>query len=180
MAKNLRQLPIVVDIPQPCAADWAAMPGDARVRHCAVCDKDVHALSELSEASMLSLLARANVCVRLQVAPDGGIVHRDHVAGKRAARVVATAALVALAACSTAEPSVNTPPAATRADATPAIAGSVAVAPELATEPIPSARPHLLGRLPLRVPPASATSPTPPPRHLAGAPVMRRPDPSKP
>ncbi len=122
MAKNTRQLPMVIDIPTPCAADWEAMVGDARVRHCALCNKDVHALSDLSEA-----------------------------------RVVATAALAALAACSAQDPSgtEDTGPAISApvvlAVAGPPAASSPALVPvpeSAATIAEPSTAPHPLPTAP--------------------------------
>ena len=94
MAKNLRQLPIVVDLPKPCAANWETMAGGEQVRHCALCDKDVHLLS----AARVAALLERGACVRFEVASDGAVIHRGWKPG-RAARVVATAALTALAAC---------------------------------------------------------------------------------
>jgi hypothetical protein len=39
-----------IRIASPCAADWNAMTGDERVRHCGACKKDVFNLSALTLA----------------------------------------------------------------------------------------------------------------------------------
>ena len=148
MANKSRQLPLVIDIPAPCAADWNGMPGDERVRHCAVCDKDVHSLSELSAAGIASLLERGNVCLRLRIEADGSVVHRRRRSNGRAARIVATAALAAMAACG--KQTQGSPPLpANEATAAPANA----VAPATTVEPDTSALPAVIG---------SAASPPPP------------------
>lgn len=126
MAKNVRQLPIVIDLPSPCEADWEAMAGGGQVRHCALCDKDVHLLSRLS-ATRVAALLESGACVRFEVASDGAVIHRGWKPG-RAARVVATAALAALAACG--KQLGGAPPVTTVGGTSPA-ASTPAAAPQL-------------------------------------------------
>jgi len=167
MAKSIRQLPLVIDIPTPCQADWNAMTGDARVRHCALCNKDVHALSELDEANVVSLLERGDVCVRLQVESDGAIAAKDRQPGRRAARVVATAALAALAACSAPDPIGETH--STGAPLAPPEQTSAQVAPT-SSAPVIATAPTLTGA-------PSAAAPKPPPtfiKHTMGKPMAPR------
>ncbi len=174
MAKSIRQLPIVIDIPTPCAADWEAMTGNAHVRHCALCDKDVHALSELSEAQAVSLLERRDVCVRLQVAPDGAVVHRDRKPASRAARVVATAALAALAACGNQEPATENQVTGSPIAAPLVLDAGAAPTPSASSAAqVPALEPALIGA-------KQTTTPRPPPsppfiKHTMGKPMNLRP-----
>ncbi len=53
----------------PCSADWNAMQGDAKSRFCGQCAKDVHNLSEMTEAEARAVVAQPKVCVRYRVDP---------------------------------------------------------------------------------------------------------------
>jgi len=67
-------------IPEPCHAEWAAMDGDHRSRHCAACDLHVTDLSQLTRADAEALLATrtpgGRVCVRYTVDAAGQVVTR--------------------------------------------------------------------------------------------------------
>jgi hypothetical protein len=67
-----------LEVEHPCPASWAAMPGDARTRHCSSCDKAVHDLSERTAAEAAELLTRGErVCVRFTRRADGTVVTWD-------------------------------------------------------------------------------------------------------
>ena len=67
-------------IAEPCHADWGAMSGDARSRHCEHCRLQVINLSELSRAEAEQVLARGDpdgrLCVRYMQDADGEVVTR--------------------------------------------------------------------------------------------------------
>lgn len=67
-------------IAEPCHADWAAMTGDQRSRHCAACDLHVTDLAQLTRAEAETLLATrtpgGRVCVRYTVDAAGQVVTR--------------------------------------------------------------------------------------------------------
>lgn len=98
----LRLLPRL-RIASPCGEDWNAMVGDARVRRCSRCEKDVFDLSAMTadeaEALLTAHLAspEAMPCVRLYRRRDGTILTSDCVDGTGARRVVQAAAAAVLA-----------------------------------------------------------------------------------
>ncbi|MFO0715067.1 MAG: hypothetical protein U0353_34835 [Sandaracinus sp.] len=63
----------------PCTEDWNAMVGDARVRHCSRCDRDVYDLAEMTRPQIAALLEARGVepCVRLRRRADGTLVTAD-------------------------------------------------------------------------------------------------------
>lgn len=64
-------------VAEPCHADWAAMDGDSRSRHCAACDLTVTDLTQLTEADAEALLGRGGrVCVRYTLDAAGRVVTR--------------------------------------------------------------------------------------------------------
>jgi hypothetical protein len=91
-------------IASPCGEDWNAMVGDARVRRCSRCEKDVFDLSAMTadeaEALLTAHLASPEgmPCVRLYRRSDGTILTSDCVDGtgaRRVAQAVAAAAMLA-------------------------------------------------------------------------------------
>ncbi len=68
-------------IAEPCHADWGAMAGDARARHCEECRLQVIDLSELTRAEAEDLLARGGpggrLCVRYTQDAAGAVVTRQ-------------------------------------------------------------------------------------------------------
>jgi hypothetical protein len=70
-------------IAEPCHADWAAMDGDSRSRHCAACDLQVTDLTQLTEAEAETLLATrtrgGRVCVRYTLDAAGRVVTSQQV-----------------------------------------------------------------------------------------------------
>lgn len=67
-------------VAEPCHADWDAMDGDLRSRHCASCDLRVTDLSQLTRVEAETLLTTrtpgGRVCVRYTVGADGQVVTR--------------------------------------------------------------------------------------------------------
>jgi hypothetical protein len=79
-----------IRIASPCTADWNQMVGDARQRHCAQCNLDVHNISLLTRdeaEAVLSKLAEGRVCARFFRRADGTILTKDCPTGLRAARI---------------------------------------------------------------------------------------------
>ena len=72
----------VIQIPDPCHADWDAMTGDDRARFCAHCQRHVHDLSAMRSDEVLDLICRnaGRLCVRFEQAPDGGVKTLDYAA----------------------------------------------------------------------------------------------------
>jgi hypothetical protein len=97
-----RTLPLLDDvrIASPCSASWDEMTGDARVRFCGKCAKNVYNLSEMTRDEAEALLAQseraeARMCVRLYKRRDGTVLTADCPVGvkrKNIRRVVAVAA----------------------------------------------------------------------------------------
>jgi hypothetical protein len=89
-----------VKIASPCKADWNAMTGDERLRHCRMCKKNVYNFSGMTEAEIRSLLRQTEgeVCARIFKRADGTILTADCPVGIRATwrrRGAAVAILVA-------------------------------------------------------------------------------------
>src|SRR5690348_13944271 len=68
-----------VRIASPCPMSWKRMKGDARVRFCGRCERNVYNVSAMStlEAAELIQAHRANMCVRFYRRQDGRIVTSD-------------------------------------------------------------------------------------------------------
>ena len=86
-----------VRIASPCTEDWNAMVGDARVRRCTRCERDVYNLSGFTSAEAEALLSREGEapCVRLYRRKDGTIMTSDCVEAshrKLALKVLAASA----------------------------------------------------------------------------------------
>jgi len=91
-----RELPMLdnLRVASPCSASWAAMKGDARVRFCGQCDKNVYNLSAMTrhEAQALIVDREGEVCVRLYRRKDGTVINADCAVGTRRKRVTRFAA----------------------------------------------------------------------------------------
>jgi hypothetical protein len=103
-ARARTQLPVLANIKvaSPCTAEWAAMTGDERTRHCGECKKSVYNLSELTrdEAEALILEKEGRLCVRYYQRTDGTILLKDCTIGvtrRRRRRVIAAGAAALLA-----------------------------------------------------------------------------------
>ena len=66
-------------VARPCSADWRAMTGTDRVRHCADCNLNVYNLSALSTAEARALVeeTEGRRCVRFYRRADGTVLTRD-------------------------------------------------------------------------------------------------------
>ena len=143
MAARSRRLPVVIDIPEPCAESWDGMLGSERERRCARCEKQILNLSALSHAEIAQLMSREGVCVTLEVNRAGELVTTEPASGARgtARKVVLAAALSALAACggehaaSSDHHALDTAPSASASSA--AIA-SITVTPTIVAPPAAS------------------------------------------
>ncbi|MEO8796875.1 MAG: hypothetical protein ABI551_03245 [Polyangiaceae bacterium] len=78
-----------VEIASPCPANWADMQGDADVRFCTECMKDVFNLSMMSrEEAEATLVASksASMCIRFYRRSDGTVLTQDCPVGVRRRR----------------------------------------------------------------------------------------------
>jgi hypothetical protein len=89
-ARARAKLPVLdnIRIASPCGASWDAMTGDARVRACGDCNKNVYNLSELTrdEAEALIVAHEGKLCVRYYRRADGTILTKDCAVGARRTR----------------------------------------------------------------------------------------------
>ena len=80
-ARASAKLPILdnIRIASPCFADWNAMTGDERVRHCGSCKKDVFNISALTrdQAEALIREKHGDLCGRYHQRKDGTIILAD-------------------------------------------------------------------------------------------------------
>jgi len=67
---------VAIKVAKPCSESWEAMPGDARVRHCAGCDRDVHNLAAMTPVQIDVLLAKPGPlpCMRIVRHQDGSLL----------------------------------------------------------------------------------------------------------
>ncbi len=79
-----------VRIASPCTANWNAMLGDNRVRHCTSCDKDVFNVAGMTRSEATQLLrarSDAGVCIRMFRRADGTVLTADCPVGVEKKRV---------------------------------------------------------------------------------------------
>lgn len=145
-ARRKIPLPLLerITIASPCHARWADMSGDARVRHCADCDRDVYDLSEMTADEATALLSREGpaACVRLHRRADGTVITSDCPVGRSQKRrrnlvaagvAVAGSVLAAAASWMTAH-AVDHPPCAVQPTGpTEVVMGAIAVMPPPST-----------------------------------------------
>jgi hypothetical protein len=85
-ARERAKLPVLdnIRIVSPCSADWDAMTGDERVRHCGACKKDVFNLSALTRDAAEALIREKHgeLCGRYYQRKDGTIILADCTIGK--------------------------------------------------------------------------------------------------
>jgi hypothetical protein len=100
-----------LQLARPCKEPWEGMVGDARVRHCGRCDKDVYNLTEMTQEEAETLLASRGVtpCVRFFRRADGTIKTSDCGTARRPWMIAASAsagltALVAAVSIGGSEP----------------------------------------------------------------------------
>ncbi|WP_254510852.1 hypothetical protein [Anatilimnocola floriformis] len=78
----------LIQIASPCTADWKAMAGDDRVRHCGDCQLRVYNISEMTRDEAEAFLAQreGRTCIRMFKRPDGTVITRDCPVGLAAVR----------------------------------------------------------------------------------------------
>ncbi len=69
----------VLSVNEPCTENWNAMQGDARVRFCGLCKRNVFNLSAMAreEAERVVSEAEGRVCVRFYRRADGTVTTSD-------------------------------------------------------------------------------------------------------
>jgi hypothetical protein len=109
MPRNLPRPHELLQVSEPCPADWGTMSGDARARFCARCQKQVHNLSEVTPREALDLVLRSGgrLCMRIERDPLGmprtrALAEPLYQIGRRASRLAAGAFSAALTLCSAA------------------------------------------------------------------------------
>lgn len=102
-ARAQAKLPILdnIRVASPCTAEWSAMTGDERTRHCNKCEKQVFNLSEMTraEAEALILEKHGDLCARYYRRHDGTIITSDcriGVVASRKRKLIAAGALALL------------------------------------------------------------------------------------
>jgi hypothetical protein len=90
--KTTTRLPVLLDnvrIATPCTADWDEMTGDARVRFCGKCEKNVYNVSAMTrdEAEALIRDKEGRLCIRMYQRKDGTVITADCPVGVRRARL---------------------------------------------------------------------------------------------
>jgi hypothetical protein len=81
-----RRLLAQVRVATPCMARWDAMEGDARVRSCGACQKDVYDLSAMTQTEAEDFVAEhtdGDACIRLYRRPDGTVMTSDCAEGRK-------------------------------------------------------------------------------------------------
>lgn len=104
-------------VANPCTESWDAMQGDARSRHCAHCDRDVHNLATMSPRAIEGLVRQNNgkLCARITRRRDGSLVtldghlERNGMRSSLAANVFASASLALASAGAFAQSSSEQP-----------------------------------------------------------------------
>ena len=89
--KTATKLPVLLEnirIATPCSADWDDMVGDARVRFCGKCEKNVYNLSAMTREAGEALVREkeGRLCVRLYKRQDGTVITNDCPVGMERAR----------------------------------------------------------------------------------------------
>ena|SRR5690348_4994624 len=79
----------VIEIQQPCPADWEAMQGDDRARFCTHCQKNVYNLSAMTadDAQALICQSAGNLCARFARSETGEVLTLDYEPIKRRSRL---------------------------------------------------------------------------------------------
>jgi ankyrin repeat protein len=116
MSRHLPRPHELLQVSEPCPAEWGSMSGDARVRFCARCQKQVHNLSEVTPREALDLVLRSGgrLCMRIERDPQGmprtrSLAEPLYQIGRRASRLAAGAFGAALTLCSAAGARAQTP-----------------------------------------------------------------------
>jgi len=169
---------------QPCDSAWESMVGDARVRHCASCDREVLSLSDMTEFEAEIRLLNAtdeHPCIRYARDEAGEVVHlapyvyvpprgAPYQPGASARALVVASALGTGLLAQRAEAKDKAPasePTQCVMIGEPPAPAPPAPAPAAPAPSAPSAAPT---NRPAPAPPAPAPAPTPPPPPMGGVP----------
>ncbi len=135
-----RKLPMLsqVRIASPCNASWEDMRGNDQVRFCDRCSKNVYDISAMTEDAAEALIyeTEGNLCARFFRRKDGTILTSNCPVGvrRKRLRIVAAVGLAASAAAGavswTSSARMGAIEPVSQIEETPAVMGSVAVAPE--------------------------------------------------
>ena len=181
--KRPQKLPVLenVAIAAPCKASWDAMVGDARVRFCGQCEKNVYNLSAMprDEAEALLAAREGKMCVRLYKREDGTVMTSDCPVGvkrrrrRRAVAGVLGGGMMAATASLFASSTGHVQGSAVPVTGTPEIQGSAVIlqgdpAPTVEKDP-PKA---VVGQWTTGVVPVMG-KPTAPPPHTMGRPAIK-------
>ncbi|HWS88628.1 MAG TPA: ankyrin repeat domain-containing protein [Pyrinomonadaceae bacterium] len=116
MPRHLPRPHELLQVSEPCSAEWDSMTGDERVRFCAHCRKHVHSLSEFTPKEALGLVLRTGGRLCLSIERDARGLPRTRALaeplyriGRRVSRLAAGAFGAALTLCSTAAARAQTP-----------------------------------------------------------------------
>ena len=76
-----------IEIATPCPASWADMTGDDKCRFCALCEKNIYNLAEMTDAEAHELLTGdGKVCARIYRRADGTVMTADCPVGRQRRR----------------------------------------------------------------------------------------------
>lgn len=94
MAKNLIDR---ISVESPCSESWDEMTGNANVRFCSHCSKDVHNLSEITRKQAEALIKRSNgkLCVRYRADQNGRVINQPPMLTKITRRATVAAGVLA-------------------------------------------------------------------------------------
>jgi hypothetical protein len=155
-----RRLPLLqqVRVASPCSASWEAMRGDAQVRFCEGCQKNVYNLSAMTRVDAEALLVKheGQLCVRVYQRADGTVMTADCPVGVRRKRVrrialsVAGAGVLAAGAAAATTTTMGKPEVVMGGIEPVAVTGQAAVPPPETTTWV------------------DTTDDTPKPRHVMG------------
>jgi hypothetical protein len=156
-----RRLPLLDDVrvASPCDASWEAMKGDARVRFCDACEKQVYNLSAMPrlDAERLITEHEGSVCIRLYRRTDGTVLTADCPVGLRRVRmrrvrrvIFAAAGLGALGLFATMQhrPAPEALMGAMEQEPAPVMGGTGAVPAPPPPSALPTAAPSTAGSVP--------------------------------
>ena len=78
----------VISVASPCRQSWESMTGDANVRFCGACEKNVYQLDNLTtdEVRKLIVAKEGKLCWRFYVRRDGTVLTKDCPVGIRRVR----------------------------------------------------------------------------------------------
>lgn len=117
---------VSLKVVKSCGESWESMPGDARTRHCARCDRDVINLATMTPRQIDALLAKPGPlpCMRAVTLQDGSLLAAEEIRAPRFPKLLAAAAC-SLAAISSASVSATASAQDSRPSAQAALSGKI-------------------------------------------------------